>query len=222
MNSSREVRAAPTLPARESQTAQMIVRLEELRNLARLMPPAMLAERAAAHYAEIGPQRGELRLPLWGTPVVVSFPGLVAFSAQDEALPDVLQSLLLYYFHTADGTPLAEKWVSFADLPAGRMYAQAFQGYSGDSLVKTFDPDPDRFKRACLAAGGQPADVADAAFVFTALPRMPLMVTYWLGDEDFPSTCKVLFDAHATHYLPIDACAVLGGMLASRIKRMSQ
>jgi hypothetical protein len=43
------------------------------------------------------------------------------------------------------------------------------------------------------------------------------MLTYWLGDEDFPSSCKVLFDESASHYLPIDACAILGGMLTRKI-----
>ncbi|NJC95606.1 MAG: DUF3786 domain-containing protein, partial [Anaerolineae bacterium] len=56
-----------------------------------------------------------------------------------------------------------------------------------------------------------------ASFVFQALPRLPLMVTYWLGDEDFPSACKIMFDESASHYLPIDACAILGGMVAKKI-----
>jgi hypothetical protein len=43
------------------------------------------------------------------------------------------------------------------------------------------------------------------------------MVTYWLGEEEFPSSAKILFDATATHYLPIDVCAILGSMLVSRI-----
>ena len=43
------------------------------------------------------------------------------------------------------------------------------------------------------------------------------MVTYWLGDEDFPSSCKILFDESASHYLPIDGCAILGSMLVRRL-----
>ncbi|MEJ5223842.1 MAG: DUF3786 domain-containing protein [Anaerolineales bacterium] len=220
MNRLRETRGLPSLPGRDAQSAQLVARLEELRQLVRLMPPATLAERAAAQFAPVNGPHGELCLTLWRAPVTVTVPEFVAHDAQHAVLSDVLQALLLYYFHTADGAPLAGRWVSFADLPAGRMYAQAFQGYSGDALVKAFDSNLNCFKRACLAAGGHPVEAADAAFVFLALPRVPLLVTYWLGDEDFPSACNVLFDAHATHYLPIDACAVLGGMLAARVKRM--
>jgi len=151
----------------------------------------------------------------------MTYPNLTAVSNNDDILPDALQALLLYYFHTADDTPLAEKWVSFADLPGGRMYAQAFQGYSGNELVKVFGLDIERFKQACVVSGGVEADTGDASFTFLALPRVPLLLNYWLGDEDFPSTCKVLFDANATHYLPIDVCAILGSMLVSRIKNHS-
>ncbi len=31
-----------------------------------------------------------------------------------------------------------------------------------------------------------------------------MAVNYWCGDEDFPSSCKILFDSSASHYLPTD------------------
>ncbi len=127
--------------------------------------------------------------------------------------------MLLYYLLTADGAPLTGKWVSFADLPDGRMYNAAFQGYSGDEIVKQFGLDLEGFKSACSKAGGEPVDVGSASFVFQALPKVPLMLTYWLGDEDFPSSCKVLFDEFVSHYLPIDACAILGSTLTGRVIR---
>ncbi len=170
---------------------------------------------------EFGPGRGELRLALWGAPVVIAYPNLTAVTANDDILPAPVQALLLYHFNFSDGAPPAGRWVSFADLPGGRMYAQAFQGYSGNELARAFDPDVEQFRRACMAAGGQPVAVGDAAFAFSALPRVPLLVTYWLGDEDFPSSCKVLFDETATRHLPIDVCAIFGSMLASRVKKHS-
>jgi hypothetical protein len=46
-----------------------------------------------------------------------------------------------------------------------------------------------------------------------------MLVTYWLGDEDFPSSCKILFDSSATHYMPIDGCAIAGSMLAKKLRK---
>ena len=51
-----------------------------------------------------------------------------------------------------------------------------------------------------------------------AFPNLPMLVTYWLGDEDFPSSCKILFDSSATHYLPIDGCAIAGRLLTQKLR----
>ena len=61
-------------------------------------------------------------------------------------------------------------------------------------------------------------EVGSASFVMQALPNLPMLVTYWLGDEDFPSSCKILFDSSATHYLPIDGCAIAGNMLTKKLR----
>jgi hypothetical protein len=136
---------------------------------------------------------------------------------KDDPLPDFQLAMLMYYLLTADGAPLTGRWVSFADLPDGRVYDTAFQGYSGDVIAKAFGLDLNGFKSACGKTGGASVEVGSASFIFQALPRVPLMLTYWQGDEDFPSSCKVLFDESASHYLPIDACAILGGMLTRKI-----
>lgn len=126
---------------------------------------------------------------------------------------------MLYNLVTSDGTPLSEHWVSFADLPDGRMYHPAFQGYSGNEIVKRFGFELDAFREVCAKAGGKFVEIGSASFVFRALPCVPLLANYWLGDEDFPSSCRILIDEYACHYLPIDACAILGSMLAQKLIR---
>jgi hypothetical protein len=207
-------------PTRQHPTETgLAARIEDLRNIIRALSPSLLAEHTGTQYAETGNESSALHLAFFQSRVTLPFPELIAKDANNTILPDMSQALLLYYFATSDGIPLANNWVSFADLPGGRMYAHAFQGYSGSQLVKAFDPDLDRFCSACLGAGGTPSSFGDVSFEFLPLPRVPLLVNYWLGDEDFPSTCKILFDAAATHYLPIDVCAILGGMLVSRIQK---
>ena len=97
------------------------------------------------------------------------------------------------------------------------MYNAAFQSYTGDAVVKHFGLDIEAFKAACIKVGGTQIDVGSACFIFQALPRVPLMLMYWLGDEDFPSSCKVLFDESASHYLPVDGCAILGSLLTQKV-----
>lgn len=201
----------------ESDGSRLADRAGDLRAALRLQRPDLVAGRSGASYLERGPGSGELHVPLWGHDRILTWPELIGYSSQADALPAVQQTLLLYYLITADGTPLTGRWVSFAELPGGRMYNTAFQGYSGDEAAKTFGLDLAAFEHACVSEGGKKAAIGNVAYVFEALPRVPLLATYWLGDEEFPSSAKILFDESACHYLPIDACAVLGSMLVHRL-----
>jgi hypothetical protein len=197
----------------------------ELREALQHANPLNLAQLTGAGFSGGAPGQGELTLPVWGQDMLVSTPGFVARERQSgrEASTGV-QALLLYYFTTADGAPIEGRWASFADLPGGRFYNRAYQGYTGGELARAFGNRLDRFEEAARAAGGTPQPVGGAgaqdaarAFAFQPLPRLPLLAICWQGDEDFPSSYQVLFDASASHYLPIDVCAILGSMLTRRL-----
>ena len=192
-------------------------RVDELREALQQTPVNLLVERTGARYQAVGPGRGEFRLSLFDSPTVVTHPGFVGIGAKDDELSLPFQAVLSYYFYTGDGTPLTGQWISFAELPDGRMYNPAFQGYSGNEVVKAFGLNVDAFKSACEKSGGVAALSGDAAYIFYALPNLPMLVNYWCGDEDFPSSCKILFDSSASHYLPTDVCAILGSMLTRKI-----
>jgi len=192
-------------------------RIEELRESIRRSSPFASSEKTSSLYTEIDPKRGEFRLALWDSPVVITFPELVAYNSQAVALSTAYQGLLTYYFAQANGFPLSGRWVSYADLPGGRTYAPAFQGYSGDKLAKVFQLDVNRFEKACLKAGGAYLEFGEVSFIFPALPRVPLVVTYHPGEDEFPSSCQILFDSAVENYLPVEVCAILASMLTGRI-----
>ena len=195
-------------------------RVDELRGRLSLVPPTLLAGRTGASYLELGQGRGEFHLALLGASVVITYPDFHATAASTDApLPAFKHALLLYYFLQSDGAPPAGNWISFADLPEGRIYSTAFQGYTGDELARAFRMDVDAFHSACQKADGVPVSFGDAAYRFSVLPRMDLLIVYHLGDEDFPSACNLLFDASASHSLPAEACAILGSMLTQKILR---
>lgn len=196
--------------------------VDGLRNELRHRSPAALAYNTGAKYHEPTPGQAELSLPYYGMPITIPFPALVAYQQPGQPLPLPIQALMLYHLTAADGSPLTGKWVSFSDLLDGRTYAQAFQGYAGDKLSRAFGNQIEPFRQSCLAAGGQSAEFGDAAFTFSPLPRVPLLVTYWLGEDEFPPSAKILFDSSARSYLPIDVCAILGSMLVSRIIKASR
>lgn len=178
--------------------------------------PEELAALAGAEY-----RPGELRLHLLECEYRITHPELVAYDLErGKECPEELQALLLDYLRLADGTTPSGEWLAFRELPEGQFYYRAFQGYSGDSLVRAFGNDLEGFERAAVALGGEPLALGDAAFAFRVLPRIWLAVVYWRGDEEFAPRATVLFDAAASHYLPTDGLAILGRLLCSKLIKL--
>lgn len=193
-------------------------RVEELRRALRQRDPQQIAIHTGAAYQVISPKSGFFNLTVWGRMLQVSFPDFAISDAHPRPLTGIaMQAMLMYYFTTADGAPQGADYISFSDLPDGRFYTQAYQGYTGKLLSQRFGNDLPAFETAAQGSGGQRQALASAAYAFNLLPHVRLLVAYWLGDEDFPSSCQVLFSGGVAHYLPTDACAIAGGMLARRI-----
>jgi hypothetical protein len=193
-------------------------RVTEIRGELRGRDTAVLAHNTGATYTETGPGQGEFRLPFWGREVILTWPDFVGRDVQSgELLPTFSMAVLAYYFLLADDSPLTGKWIAFTELPDGQFYTQAFQGYTGQELVKTFGNDIDAFARAAAELGGRPEPLGEAAFAFHVLPKVSLLVVGWLGDEDFPPSYRVLFDEGNGRHLSTDACAILGSTLTRRL-----
>jgi hypothetical protein len=130
-------------------------------------------------------------------------------------------AMLLYYLHEADGTPMADEWISYRQLPGGAFYHLAYQRYSGDILARVFGEDPEGYIQACRAYGGDPLTaISSYAFAFQPLPRIRLAAILWPGDEDFHTKAAILFDASSSHYLTIDGLGLMAGGLAGRIVKL--
>jgi hypothetical protein len=158
-----------------------------------------------------------LSLRFWDDEWLISFPDAAICSMAGQACSPDKEVTLLYYLTHADGTTPANRWVSFHDLPNGMFYAQAFQGYSGNRLARSFVNSVDDFVRAAQQVGGERVEGGDAMFSFRPLPRITLAAQYWGGDDEFAARAFILFDASACHYLTTDGLAVLGSQLVSKL-----
>lgn len=182
--------------------------------------PHLTARRSGASVAGGTAGGVDLEVRLWDTLYRIAWPEVRAVEATSGQPCRVnVEAALLYYLRTADGTPMAGQWIGFQELPGGTFYSRAFQGYSGDQLVRHFEEDLKAFRRAAERVGGAPLPLSDAGFSFLALPRVPLAIVYWLGEEGIPTRAQVLFDRAASHYLPTDVLAILGAQLIRRLTR---
>jgi hypothetical protein len=162
-----------------------------------------------------------IQLEYWGRSIAVPWPDLTPYYLADQVPCSVFdRAIVIYYLYTADGAPFADRWIGFRELPGGAFYSQAYQGYSGDSLARTYQDAPALFRTAARTLGGVWIEGLSAqAFAFSPLPNVRLAALFWAGDEEFPARAAVLFDASASHYMPTDGLALLGAGLTRRIEK---
>lgn len=183
------------------------------------------AQRAVALSASVLTPEGVL-VSYFGRPHLVPHPeGEVVNQATGKPAHASIAIVLWHYLLTADGTPPADRWLTFRELPHGLFYAQAFAQHAEDLLAGKFGADVEGFRRASVALGGQILTAApgaglappDAAYRFQAFPRLALAVQLWEGDDEFPGRVQVLFDAAAGHYLPTEDLSGVGDWLAHKL-----
>ena len=158
-----------------------------------------------------------LYLRYWDDEWLISFPDGVIHGLTGQPCTPDKEVTMLYYLTHGDGSTVAGRWVSFHDLPNGMFYSQAFQGYSGNRLARSYVNSVEAFEQAATSLGGERVEGGDAMYAFWPLPRVGLAAQYWRGADEFAPRAFVLFDAVASHYLTTDGLAVLGSQLVSKL-----
>ena len=182
------------------------------------------ARAAALAGCSLGPEG--IPVTYFGRPHLVPHPeGEVVNLASGKPAHASIAIVLWHYLLTADGVAPADRWLTFRELPDGLFYSQAFAGHAEGLLAEKFGSDVEGFHRACSSLGGDRLTAApgaglappDAAYRFQAFPRLAIAVQLWEGDEEFPGRVQVLFDAHASHYLPTEDLSGVGDWLAHKL-----
>jgi hypothetical protein len=193
--------------------------VEEARATLREVEPSKLMLRSGCQQDA----NGDFRLSFFWREYVVSGDDFSVRRADTgDEMPSFIQSIILTYLVTADGTTPSSRWIGFRELPDGMFYVQAFEGYSGTRLVRELEGGLEAFRRAAESLGGEPLTFGDAGYTFTVLPNVSLGLAYWEGDEEFPSQARVLFEDTAANYLPTDGLAILGSQLVGKILKAAK
>jgi hypothetical protein len=177
--------------------------------------PDHLAERSGSLRTADGHE-----LAFLGTDYAVGWPDLEVRTSGGDACREELRILLLDYLRLSDGSRPTGKWIGYQELPHGAFYRNAFQGYSGDQLVRDLRGSVEAFRRGAASLGGERLDeMGDSAYAFRVLPNLPLAVVWWAGDEEFTAHATVLFDEVADRYLPTDGLAIVGRILCRMLAK---
>jgi len=140
----------------------------------------------------------------------ITFPDIeVTYQESDEEVPLWSKILILHYLVKSEGLPLTDTWVNFRQIPGGSTYYPAFVKRSQKPLCDFFSDRLDLLERAARTLGGEKTDYGDRAVRITALPRVPVVLVCWSGDEEFQSEAHILFDSSVSSYLSTEDVAVL-------------
>lgn len=165
--------------------------------------PEDVIKRTGALYDE---RKGVYRLDIWGRSYDV-IPEQSRIIPRGEGLDtyrDYLYLFLLHYLMNAKEIPLSGQWVSEKDITGGAAFFRGPHTLPTQILAQAFGKDLQAFLDAGKRLGGTSLPMADAAFSFEITPKIPVAVLLWLGDDEFESEAKLLFDKTVEQHLPLD------------------
>ncbi len=178
------------------------------------------AKKAGADYQK-GEDGAKIIIDFFSEPYHIHFPQIEFYSHSKKTVSLVTRILLLHYLIRANGRPLTGKWVGYKDIPGGLLYAGVFARRVIEPLVRKFGNSAKWFKEIGKKLGGKSVEVGDASFILHAFPFIPLQYVLWEGDEEFPPSVQLLFDASVDHYLSLEDIVVLGQMATGRLIHQS-
>ena len=143
----------------------------------------------------------------------------VSLMDSPQEIPIREKLLILHYFLTAKGTPLADRLITFRELPEGVVYNPTFLQRAVKPIMDNFAEEPDLLFEAARSMGGQPADYGDVAVTINAFNRLSITIVLWRGEKELPAQGSVLVDASIADCLPTEDITVLCETIAWRLVR---
>jgi hypothetical protein len=115
------------------------------------------------------------------------------------------QLCLLAYLINASDLPLANKLVKAETFPGGQFFFRGQHSLPTVKLEKVFSDCPEALYDNLPQLDAKRCEYGDASIELKMLPRIPVTIVIWKGDEEFPARASILFDKTAADQLPLDA-----------------
>jgi hypothetical protein len=112
---------------------------------------------------------------------------------------------ILAYLINSQDLPLANKLTAAQALPGGQFFFRGLHNLAAEKLEEVFGQCPERLYEVMDEFGAKRYKFGDACIELYVLPRVPLTIVIWQGDEEFGARASILFDETAAAQLPLDA-----------------
>ncbi len=161
---------------------------------------------------------GELYIPFYEDDYKITLPERVVRSrATDEELNPFFSVIIIHYLVGAQDLLLSSKLISFRELYGGSVYYDAFYNRAVRAIATHFKDEPELLHKAAAPMSPKKINKGDCAVEISVLPKLPLTVIIWKGDEEVPGSANILFDSTANKHLPTEDLAAIGELLAKKL-----
>lgn len=227
-----EISGCPYLPQRlreemrariaEQQERGVYLRAEKADiadEIARRLSSVDMRRAALGTGGEFGLNGGEeiVSIPLLGEQYSVHRSGQVLGTES----PTPYVRILLYNYLVRGGGPMPTgRWVPIENLPGALSKGPELDAVCEAKLAAACRENGSKaLGEACRRAGGTQIEAgnADLACRFPGLPKVPLLLLIWEGDEDFPPRAKLLMDETVAEHLDADSLLVLAELMTDKI-----
>jgi uncharacterized protein DUF3786 len=159
-----------------------------------------------------------IEIDVLGTPVRVARKSGRVLLADNDA-PTSLAICVLHHLAATPrhAEPSDQRPVSFIDIPDVRGYYPPYSGRVLGRITRRFGPTANGLAAAAQAIGGSAEPIGDQGYRFGFFPRVPVWLTYFLGDDEFPPAAALLYRPDITSYLPAEDLIVMSELLAARL-----
>ena len=133
-------------------------------------------------------------------------------------------SPVLDYIIDGKGLQPFGKWVSFRELKDGWDLYPLFEKRCEGVMKEVADTYTDLFSDLVQIFGGKKVEKqfeSDISVVLHVLPRVPVMICYWMPEDGLGSSLNIFFDESADKNLSIDSIFALGTGLAQMFEKLT-
>ena len=124
---------------------------------------------------------------------------------------------ILAYLINAKEIPIANKLVKGETLPGGQFFFRGVHKLPTEKLEKAFGEHPQILLDATKQFNAEKCEFGDASISLFVLPRLPLTIVVWRGDEEFEARASILFDQTAASHMPLDALLASVNLVVSAL-----
>ena len=111
---------------------------------------------------------------------------------------------VVWYLVNARDIGCTGRLVKLESIKGGDIFTKGSHVLPLDALAQKYGNNKDAFLNKGTSLGGEPGSMGDASLKLHPLPRVPVVLTLWLQDEEFPARADLLFDSTCQMQIPTD------------------